>query len=173
MVARYRWSDRFEEPKRTALRRIAAGALGAAALVASLERPHGAEVANHAQEEIRTVLEKWQTAFNDRDEQQVCGLFAQDLIANYEGQPEQDYASLCGLLHTAIEDRDKTYHYSFSINDILIYGDAAVVRLVWTLEVDKIGASKEIIEEPAVDIFRHQGDGSWKISRYLAYSASR
>jgi len=68
-----------------------------------------------------------------------------------------------------VHDSDKTYRYSLKINDILVYGETAVVRLVWTLEIVKHGDAKEIIEEPAVDIFRRQADGSWKISRYLAY----
>ena len=55
---------------------------------------------------------------------------------------------------------------------ILIYGETAVVRLVWTLEIDKDGAPKETVEENGVDIFRRQVDGSWRISRYLAYPAS-
>jgi ketosteroid isomerase-like protein len=43
---------------------------------------------------------------------------------------------------------------------------------VWILDTEKDGAPKETIEESAVDIFRRQEDGSWKISRYLAYPAS-
>jgi steroid delta-isomerase len=55
----------------------------------------------------------------------------------------------------------------------MIYGDAAVVRLVWTLEIEKAGSPTGTIEESAVDIFHRQADGSWKISRYPAYPASR
>ena len=59
------------------------------------------------------------------------------------------------------------------INEIMVSGDTAVVRLVWALESDKAGSPAQTIEEPAVDIFHRQADGSWKISRYLAYPASR
>ena len=59
------------------------------------------------------------------------------------------------------------------ISEIMVYGETAVVRVVWMLEIDKAGSQKQTIEEPAVDIFRRQADGSWKISRYLAYLASR
>ncbi len=104
----------------------------------ALELPSWAESTEAAQNEIRSALEKWQSAFNDRDERQVCDIFAPDLVANYQGAPERDYASLCQLLQTAVQDPDP----------------------------------KETVEETAVDIFRHQADGSWKISRYLAYPAS-
>ena len=154
-------------------RQIAAASIGAAAaLAAPFGPPSRADTADSAQKEIRAALEAWRTTFNERDDQQVCDLFARDLVANYEGEPERDYASLCQMLQEALQDSERTYRYSLQINEILIYGDSAVVRLVWTLEIDKPGDPKEIIEEPAVDIFRRQADGSWKISRYLAYPPS-
>jgi len=142
------------------------------ALVVLFDAPASADSTDAAQNEIRSALEKWRSAFNDRDEDRVCDLFAPDLIANYQGQPERNYTSLCQLLQTSLADRERTYHYSLNINEVLVYRDLAVVRLIWTLEIEKDGASKEIIAEPAVDIFRRQADGSWKISRYLAYPAS-
>ena len=142
------------------------------ALVVLFDAPASADSTDAAQNEIRSALEKWRSAFNDRDEDRVCDLFAADLIANYQGQPERNYTSLCQLLQTSLQDRERTYHYSLNINEVLVYRDLAVVRLIWTLEIEKDGASKEIIAEPAVDIFRRQADGSWKISRYLAYPAS-
>ena len=158
--------------KRT--RQIAAAWIGsAAALGATFGPPGWADTADSVQKEIRGALEAWRTAFNERSDQQVCDLFARDLVANYEGEPERDYASLCQMLQEVLQDRERTYRYSLQINEILVYGDSAVVRLVWTLEIDKPGDRKEIIEEPAVDIFRRQADGSWKISRYLAYPPSR
>jgi ketosteroid isomerase-like protein len=77
------------------------------------------------------------------------------------------------MLRAAVRDPDVTYRYSVEINEIMVYADAAVVRLVWTLEIDKAGSPAQTIEEPAVDIFHRQADGSWKVSRYLAYPASR
>lgn len=146
--------------------------VAAVALAAPFGPPAWTVTADSAQNQIRAALEAWRTAFNARDGVQVCDLFARDIVANYEGDPERDYASLCRMLQEALQDRERTYHYSLHINEILVYGDSAVVRLVWTLEIDKPGDRKEIVEEPAVDIFRRQADGSWKISRYLAYPPS-
>lgn len=151
-------------------RRLIAGALLAAAALSARQPASAAESDAAAEAEIRAAIERWQAAFNGRDEHRVCDLFAPDLIANYEGQPQRDYASLCQLLQTTIEDPDRTYRYSFKINQILVYGETAVVRLAWTLEVHNTRAGSEIIDEPAVDIFHRQADGSWKISRYLARS---
>ena len=121
---------------------------------------------------ISSALEEWRSAFNDRVESHVCDLFAPDLIANYQGQPERDYAALCQLLITSVQDKERAYRYSFDISEILVFGGTAIVRLVWTLEIVKDGARQDLIKEPAIDIFRCQDDGSWKISRYLAYPAA-
>jgi ketosteroid isomerase-like protein len=152
--------------------KLASAIAAAAAASALLAAAAFAQSTDAVQNEIRSSLENWRSAFNDRDEGHICDLFAPDLIANYQGEPEHDYTSLCQLLHKSLQDREATYHYSLKINEILVFGDTAVVRLVWTLETDKNGAAKETTEEPAIDIFRRQPGGSWKISRYLAYSTS-
>jgi ketosteroid isomerase-like protein len=127
-----------------------------------------------AQAEIRAALVQWMADFNARRADKVCGLFAPDLIAQYRGQPERDYNSLCDLLKRSLGDRTKTYRYALAINEILVVGDLAVVRLVWTLTVQRQDIAGEIVaDEPGMDIFRRQPDGSWKISRYVAYEAPR
>jgi len=151
--------------------RLAIGlTIGAISAAVTLDPPSWAQSSDTVQNEIRSALEKWQSAFNDRDQGRVCDLFAPDLIANYQGQPQRDFTSLCQLLQTSLQDRDRIYRYSLRINEILVYGDTAVASLVWMLEIEKPGEPKEIVEEPSVDIFRRQADGVWKISRYLAYA---
>jgi ketosteroid isomerase-like protein len=100
------------------------------------------------------------------------GLFAPDLIAQYRGQPERDWNGVCDVLKQSLSDRSKTYTYSLAIKEILVAGDLAVVRLTWTLAVKaKDGGGEISSDEPGMDIFRRQGDGSWKISRFIAYEA--
>ena len=125
-----------------------------------------------AQNQIRVALEKWKLDFNAGDASQVCALFAPDLISNFRGQPEDTYNSLCANMQSAVTDPAKTYHYDLEIKEILVSGDLAVVRLVWTLKVrPKDGGPAQITREPGMDIFRRQPDGTWKISRYLAYDS--
>ena len=165
---------RFPHRSRERFRRLAAGSIiAAAALTAPLDSSSGTEPTEAAEYEIRSAIENWRSAFNARDEDRVCALFAPDLVANYQGEPERDYASLCEMLRAAIRDPDVTYHYSVQIIEVMVYGDAAIVRLAWALEIDKAGSPVQTIEEPAVDIFHRQADGSWKISRYLGYLAPR
>ena len=169
---------RFFYRSRERFRRLAAGAIiAAAALTAPFDPSGGGErtgaAGGAAENEIRSAIENWRSAFNARDQDRVCALFAPDVIANYQGEPERDYSSLCEMLRAAVRDPYVTYRYSVEINEIVVYGETAVVRLVWALEIAKAGSPKQTIEEPAVDILHRQVDGSWKISRYTAYPASR
>jgi hypothetical protein len=70
-----------------------------------------------------------------------------------------------------LEDGTKKYAYTLQIKEILVWGEVAVVRLVWTLRMWSINPPGSFTEsiEPGMDIFRRQPDGSWKIMRYLAY----
>jgi ketosteroid isomerase-like protein len=125
------------------------------------------------QNQIRIALEKWKLDFNAGDASQVCALFAPDLISNFRGQPEDTYNSLCANLQAALTDPAKTYHYDLEIKEILVSGDLAVVRLVWTLKVHPkdATASEVVTREPGMDIFHRQPDGTWKIQRYMAYES--
>ena len=135
--------------------------------------PAAAQSDSPAQAEIRAALTQWMADFNAGNASKVCGLFAPDLIAQYRGQPERDYDSLCRLLIRSLNDRGKTYSYTLAIKEILVAGDLAVVRLTWTLTVRPIDATGETTsDEPGMDIFRRQPDGSWKIFRYIGYEAS-
>jgi len=123
-----------------------------------------------AETAIRGALVKWTRDFNAGDTREICNLFAPDLRYDYRGHPERGFEEICGLLHRSLRDRTKSYFYSLQIKEILVAGDLAVVRLVWTLKVSPVGAADAMVsEEPGMDIFRKQLDGSWRIIRYIAY----
>ena len=48
--------------------------------------------------------------------------------------------------------------------------ELVAARLVWTLEVrDRNGTVVHTTQEPSLDLFRRQPDGSWKMARFLAF----
>lgn len=100
--------------------------------------------------------------------EEACALFAPGLRADVRGLPERGYDAQCRLLNS-LADARRTFVYAHDIKEILVFGDVAVARLVWTLKVlDKDGAETTSIE-PGMDLFKKQPDGSWKIIRYMAY----
>lgn len=148
-------------------------ALRSGLLSLALVSPALAQSDSPAQAAIRAALTQWMADFNAGNADKVCGLFAPDLIAQYRGQPERDYQGLCDLLKRSLSDRTKTYTYSLAIREILVAGDLAVVRLVWTLKVRQNSAPGETTsDEPGMDILRRQADGSWKIFRFMSYDMS-
>lgn len=126
-----------------------------------------------AQAEIRQALTQWMDDFNAGNAEKVCGLFAPDLRADYRGQPERSYGELCDLLKRSLGDPARKYTYSLAIKEILVSGDMAIVRLVWTLKASRKDGSWDVSgDEPGLDVFRRQPDGSWRIARYMGYDAS-
>jgi ketosteroid isomerase-like protein len=139
------------------------------ALIALLG-PAMAQSSSGAETAIRDALMNWTTHFNTGAMSEICGLFAPELRYEYRGHPERGFEEICGLLQRSLSDRTKTYFYSLLIKEIIVSGDLAVARLVWTLKVTPVGSTDETIsEEPGMDIFRKQPDGSWKIIRYIAF----
>jgi ketosteroid isomerase-like protein len=121
---------------------------------------------------IRAALAKWTSDFNARDDSRICDLFSKDLRYDYRGFPERDYETLCGLLRRSLVDPTKRFAYALDIKEIVVSGDIAIVRLVWTLKVTPPAAASPVeSKEPGLDVFRRQANGSWKIVRYIAYEA--
>jgi steroid delta-isomerase len=146
--------------------------VAAAAAVLALLSPVAAQSDDGAEKAIRDALSKWTADFNARDASRICDLFAPDLRYDFRGMPERDYNAMCSALHRALGDRSKTLSYSFDIKEIIVSGDMAIVRLVWTSRLSRDGSSQVIeTKEPGIDVFRRQADGKWRISRYMAYEA--
>lgn len=141
-------------------------------LLTAVCTPASAQPADAAETAIRTALAQWTIDFNARDASRICDLFAKDLRYDYRGFPERGYEALCGLLHKSLADRTKQFVYSLDIREIIVSGDLAVVRLIWTLEVTIPGTANVVkSKEPGLDVFRRQTDGRWRIVRYIAYEA--
>ena len=94
--------------------------------------------------EIAAVLERWTEDFNAGRTDKVCDLFARDLRSDYRGQPEGSYETLCAQLHRSLTDPARHYAYALAIKEILVWGDIAVVRLVWTLRLTLSPENREI-----------------------------
>jgi len=128
--------------------------------------------AGEAETAIRGALAQWTADFNAREAARICDLFAPDLVYDYRGFPERKCADLCALLRRSLADRTKQFTYAFDIKEVIVSGDMAVVRLVWTLRITLPGAATPVeSKEPGLDLFRRQPDGSWRISRYMGYEA--
>lgn len=118
-----------------------------------------------SENDIRAVLEQWPKDFNAKNIEPTCSLFAQDVIAVYPEVEDRDHAKICQHLTKIFAENDTIYHYEQpDIKEILVSGDLAVVRLIWTLKINQ-----QTIRENGIDVFKRQQDGSWKIIISYAY----
>ncbi len=59
--------------------------------------------------------------------------------------------------------------YALDIREVIVAGDIAVVRLVWTLTNRPQDGETITTTETGMDMFRRQPDGTWKVSRFIAF----
>jgi uncharacterized protein (TIGR02246 family) len=121
---------------------------------------------------ITSALRQWPHDFNDRNAPAVCALFADDVVLAYPGGPDRGRDAFCTRMRTLFSDPAKRYSYAEpDIHEVLVDGDLATVRLMWTLTIkDASGKVLDTMEEDGVDVFRRQPDGSWKIHISHAFS---
>ena len=114
---------------------------------------------------IVAALQQWPIDFNAERLDAVCGLFADDVVLIYPDSPDRNRQQFCDQMSGKFADPAKTFEYAPpEINEVLVDGDLATVRLVWTLTVrDATGKVLETVREDGVDVFRRQADGTWKI----------
>jgi uncharacterized protein (TIGR02246 family) len=123
-----------------------------------------------AEQAIGKALTEWRLAFNAGDTGAVCNLFAPELRYEFRGFPERGFDDICLMLRGTLADPARKYSYDLTIKEIIVSGDLAAVRLVWTLTVKRPGQMGGTASyEPGLDLFRRQADGTWKIIRYIAY----
>jgi ketosteroid isomerase-like protein len=134
-----------------------------------------AATAAHAQaatpeQDIRVALTRWTDDFNAGHADAVCGLFAPALIADVRGAPERDFDTQCKLLREAIADPERSDTEAFEVKEVLVGGNIAAVRIVWTttMRIKATGETTTSVYQ-GLDIFEHAGDRGWHIIRYMAY----
>ena len=140
---------------------LACGLVILGAAVSCAQGPHPAQ----DQAAIEAALKQWPNDFNAEHLADVCGLFADDVVLIYPGAPDRNRDEFCGQMRTLFDDPSKQFSYAApDIGEVLVDGDLATVRLIWTLTVrDTSGNVLETVEENGLDVFRRQADGSWKI----------
>ncbi len=132
----------------------------------------GASDNRTAEQEIADRLNAWTAAFNARDAEGACDLFAPDLVYSLAEVPQGTRETLCGNFERVFAQGDVSLSYAEpDIHEIIVSGDLAVVRLAWTLTVRRAGESEESVEE-GIDVFRRQPDGRWSIARFIAFTRS-
>jgi uncharacterized protein (TIGR02246 family) len=119
---------------------------------------------------ITARLQHWAAAFDAHDAAGIRDLFAPDLVAIVPGAIDGTRDSLCANLAALLARPDLQLHYDApEIREIIISGDIAIVRPIWTLTTRK-GGEQYVATEAGIDIFKRQADGIWSIIRFAAFT---
>lgn len=123
------------------------------------------ETAAHVEATIRGKLAEWEKAYNAGDRKRTFEIWAPDLIGWYPGIPDVTYAQeKASLDRPAPSGPRSTLHVG--IVEVLVSGDLAVVRDIWTETPPGGAASATTI--PSFEVWRRQPDGDWKIARWIS-----
>ena len=121
---------------------------------------------------VQAVLTNFVRAFNAGDTDKVCDIFAHDLIYDYRGlPPDRTFKDICDGLRATLADRTRHYGYALDRREIQVFGDVAIVRVVWDMTLTTGGAKPVRAQEYSMDLFRREPGGGWKLFRFNAYEA--
>lgn len=118
---------------------------------------------------FETIFKHWTNAFNHRELAPACALFAKNITADYQGQPQKNYASICAGFKKIFNESDKRYTYYYKLHRIYHRDQLAVARITWYLTVTKNGKVIEKTQDEGIDVFQKTKGGQWQIVEYLSY----
>jgi steroid delta-isomerase len=117
---------------------------------------------------IRRSLATWVEAANAGDDDRASAIWAPDLIGWYPGQPDDSYER---EIRAAADRRRSgsapTFEIGLEIVEVMVSGDQAVVRDVWTFTPRaKDGPPAQVVR--GFEVWKRQTDGVWRIARWLS-----
>jgi uncharacterized protein (TIGR02246 family) len=111
---------------------------------------------------IRQRLNDWPKAIAGDDVDAACDLFARDAIVIFPGQPDRGWDEQCERLRASIQGSTRVRYEAPAIEEIMVDGQLAAVRLTWTAHVASKGGDAVEVER-GLDVFERGDDGVWRI----------
>jgi ketosteroid isomerase-like protein len=135
-----------------------------ACVTATLASPPAVADDGATRAEIAARLDDWKDAFNTRAVSRICDLYSTDLVSTVSGRPDEGRDAVCRRIANALADRSFTIRYALDLKEIIVSGDLAVVRLVWSVETRR-GGALVVSKEPGLDVFCRESDGKCQTAR--------
>lgn len=120
------------------------------------------------------VIEKrfaeWTEAFNRRDLDGSCALFAKDIRADHQGVPTENWSTMRARFQKLFADKSREYKYRFKLLSVYRSGDLAVGRITWYLTVTKNGKRLFAEETQSMDVFMPNRKGVWEMVDFVSFT---
>jgi uncharacterized protein (TIGR02246 family) len=135
-------------------------------------RPPAASTAHENDvEAVRKAIAAMGEAFNAKNPAALMALHAPDVILTDPGLPDQTFETLAKSYGELNKMKPGvTVTTSPTIEEILLSGDLAVVRIIWTtLTVQENPQRKSTRFMKGLQVWRRESDGSWKFARGMNF----
>jgi steroid delta-isomerase len=126
----------------------------------------GGSAESKAESTIRAKLAAWETAYNSGDRKTAFAIWAPDLVGWYPGIPDITWQQEKDALARPAPPAPRSSLH-VQIVEVLVSGDLAVVRDIWT-ETPPAGSAAPATRIPSFEVWRRQPDGDWKIARWIS-----
>jgi ketosteroid isomerase-like protein len=117
-------------------------------------------------EHIRAAVVRTGQAFNERQPDTIMSFYSPDIIVSYPGVPDtryDDFAKAFAPLKDRPANMRKTRD---SIEEIIVSGDLAVVRVNWITTTYQTNPDKAVTRVARdMQIWKRQKNGQWKFFR--------
>ena len=155
---------------RMQMRLIGTAVLSALVLVSMVSLAPGQSQSDRKSEaQIRKALADWVAATNRRDDTAANTIWAQNVVGWFPKAPEFSNSAAFAVAGIP-EQKGASYStYELKIEEVAVSGSIAAVHDVWTETKHFNGSSvtvRRIIR--GSELWRKQGDGKWKIVRWVS-----
>lgn len=166
--------DKFQELISTGIGRVAMRRFATCLLTFSILLGTMSGASAKATDNDFKVIEKrfadWTEAFNRRDLDGSCALFAKNIRADHQGVPTENWQTMRARFQKLFADKSLQYKYRFKLINVYRSGDLAVGRITWYLTVTKDG--KPFLEEEtqSMDVFKLNKEGVWEMVDFVSFT---
>ena len=140
--------------------------LGARASAQEAPSPHEKDVAA-----LRSAIHKSADSFNRGDADAIMSQYARDIVLSYPGLPDLGYDALVESYREMVKrPPGVTVQTSPTIEEILVSGDLALIRLMWTTTTTETTPPRQATRRMKdFQVWRRESDGTWKFARGMHF----
>ena len=120
------------------------------------------------QEVFTRIYDDWTAAFNRKDADEACKLFATHVVADFPGIPTKTYPGICANFRKMFQEANRQYHYRYEFRNVYRSGNLAAIRITWFLTTAEKG-QQTILVEQGLDVLEKNPAGKWQIVNWISY----
>lgn len=122
-------------------------------------------------EVLRSAILKSAESFNKGDADAIMSPYAKDIVLSYPGLPDLGYDELVQSYREMVKrPPGVTVQTSPTIEEILVSGDLALIRVMWTTTTTEANPPRQATRRMKdFQVWRRESDGTWKFARGMHF----